>query len=173
MPSAGQQRRSDSGSAGPSTGLETANEEVVEAGIVAEGVFDFVEVDVVALDKWADLTPSPSALLPPAVEAGEKRPVEDGAKDEMPRARAVEPAEERLSRNVLDDDRPGLAVAVAGWWGGECARWEGMGKEREWVGKMCKRRSETRFVDASLCSLCPRWNITVQLFSVIQLLYLK
>ena len=53
-------------------------------------------------------------MLPPAVEARAKRPVEDGAKDEMPGARAVEPAEEGLPRDVLDDDGPGLAVAVAG-----------------------------------------------------------
>ena len=108
------------GVAGSSSGFEAANEKVVEAGIVAEGVFDFVEVDAVALDKWADLTPSPSALLPPAVEAGEKGAVEDGAKDKMPRVCAVEPAEKGLPRDVFDDDRPGLAVAVAGW-RGDCS----------------------------------------------------
>ena len=126
------------GVAGSSSGFEAANEKVVEAGIVAEGVFDFVEVDAVALDKWADLTPSPSALLPPAVEAGEKGPVEDGAKNEMPGARAVEPAEDGLSWNVFDDDRPGLAVAVAGWRGGLT---EGHMK-RKWVGK--RARCEVR-----------------------------
>ena len=108
------------GVAGSSSGLEAANEKVVEAGIVTEGVFDFVEVDAVAFYERADLTPSPSALLPPAIEAGEKGPVEDSAKDKMSRARAVEPAEEGLSWDVFDDDGPSLAVAVAGW-RGDCS----------------------------------------------------
>ena len=119
------------GIAGSGSGFEAANEEVVEAGVVAEGVFDFVEVDVVALDEWGDLTPGPSGLLPPAIEAGEKGPVEDGAKNEMSRARAVEPAKERLSRDVFDDDRPGLAVAVAGWRGGS-GLMEGHEKRNRW-----------------------------------------
>ena len=105
------------GVAGSGSGFEAANKKVVEAGIVAEGVFDFVEINAVALDEWEDLTPSPSALLPPAVEAGAKGSVEDGAKDKMSCARAVEPVEKGLSRNVLDDDILGLAVAVAGWHG--------------------------------------------------------
>jgi len=105
------------GVAGPSAGLEAANEKVVEARIVAEGMFDFVEVNAVALDKAADLTPGPRALLPPAIEAGAKGPIEDSAKNKMPRARAIEPAKERLPRNALFDYRPGSAVAVAGWRG--------------------------------------------------------
>lgn len=128
------------GVAGSSSGFEAANEEVVEAGIVAEGVFDFVEVNAIALDKRADLTPSPSALLPPAVEAGEKGAVEDGAKNKMPHARAVEPTEEGLSRNVLDDDRSGLAVAVAGWRGGG-GLVEGHVKGWRVGGNTCRRRS--------------------------------
>ena len=124
------------GVAGPSSGLEAANEKVVEAGIVAEGIFDFVEVNAVAIDKRPDLTPSPRMLLPPTVEAGEKGPVEEGAKNEMPRARAVEPAEERLPRDVFDDDRPGLAVAVAGWVGGSSLM--GGHGERKWEEK-CAR----------------------------------
>ena len=110
---------------------------------MAEGKFVFIEVDAVVLDKRADLTPGPSALLPPAVEAGEKRPVEDGAKDKMPRACGVEPAEEGLPRDVLDDDRPGLAVAVAGWRGGEGLdgrAWERMEKGVE----KCARGEERR-----------------------------
>ena len=124
------------GVAGPSSGFEAANEKVVEAGIVAEGIFDFVEVNAIALDKRADLTPSPRTLLPPTVEAGAKGPVEDSAKNEMPRVRAVEPAEERLPWDVFDDDSSGLAVAVAGWRGGGGST-EGHG-EREGVEKRAR-----------------------------------
>ena len=122
------------GIAGSGSGLEAANEEVVEAGVVAEGGFDFVEVNAIALGEWGDLTPGPSALLPPAVEAGEKGAVEDGTKNEMSRTRAVEPAEEGLPRDVFDDDGPGLAVAVAGWRGGSSLM--GGHGERKWEGNV-------------------------------------
>lgn len=121
------------GVAGPCAGLEAANEKVVEAKIVAEGIFDFVEVNAVVLDKAADLTPSPRALLPPAIEAGAKGPVEHGAKNELSRARAVEPAEKGLPRNALFDYRPGSAIAVAGWRVGGGST-EGHEKGKKWMG---------------------------------------
>ena len=62
---------------------------------------------------------------------GAKGSVEDGAKDEMPRVCAVEPAEERLPRDVFDDDSSGLAVAVADWCGGG-GLMEGHGKGSGW-----------------------------------------